>query len=635
MKLKSIFNFVAILAAAAALAAQPLEEPARDGGAAQRLITLIDYVGGDYRMAIKNGAVIAPEEYAEQIRFAAEIREMASRLLTVPDEPLSRKVREIETLVGAKADPDAVAHACREAHDLGVARFGLATRPAARPSATRGAALYAESCGSCHGADGGGDTERARALEPRPASFRNPERLIDLSPYRVFNALTFGVPGTAMPSFEALSPEERWELAFFVFRLGHGGETASGPFAIPLADLASRSNRELLTAFPAADASARLAFARLSAPYVETPLSAGIAATRERLRRALALQRAGRAAEADGAVLDAYLEGFEPIEPRLRVRDPKQTATVEAGFRDVRNAIAAKDAGAEVQLARLDATLQRLEEAPGAATMPFVASLVIFFREGLEAALLVGALLAGLRRLGRPDAARFVHAGWLLAIPAGLLTWWVSTRLIAWGADRRELMEGVLGLLASAVLFSVSFWMISKAESRRWTAYLQQGMEESLSRRKELLLLGLAFLAVYREAAETVLFTQALLLDAGPDTTQVWAGAVTGTLAVFAAAYLMNRTVLKLPLGPFFAVSSLLLLILAVSFAGSGVYELVAAGYLKPRPVSFPEVSWLGIHPDLTGLLVQFTIVGVIAAAGWTTLRRSRLASAEGDLRQR
>ncbi len=636
MKVKCTFNFMAILLLAAAVGAEAPEAPARDGGAAQRLVTLIDYVGGDYRMAVKNGAVIAPDEYAEQVRFAGEIRAMTGQLLgPAAEEPLARKAAEIEGLVGAKADPESVARACHEAHDLGVARFGLTTRPAARPRAARGAALFAESCGICHGANGDADTERARSLDPQPASFKNPERLIDLSPYRVFNALTFGVPGTAMPSFDSLSSEERWELAFFVFRLGRYDQPASDAFAVTLADLASRSNRELLASFPAADAPQRLAFARLVAPYSETSTSAAIAATRERLRRALTLHRAGQAAASDGAVLDAYLEGFEPIEPRLRVRDPKQTAAVEAGFRDVRNAIASGDAAAEALLLRLDAALRRFEEEPAAARLPFVTALLIFFREGLEAALLVGALLAGLRRLGRSDAARFVHAGWLLAIPAGLLTWWISTRLMAWGADRRELMEGLLGLLAAAVLFSVSFWLISKAESRKWTAYLEQGVEASLSRKKEMLLLGLAFLAVYREAAETVLFTQALLLDAERDTAQVWAGALTGSLGVVAAAYLMNRTVLKLPLGPFFGVSSLLLLLLAVSFAGSGIYELVAGGYLKPRPVAFPEVSWLGIHPDLTGLLVQFTIVGVIAAAAWTTLRKSRLEPVEGDLRRR
>ena len=129
------------------------------------------------------------------------------------------------------------------------------------------------------------------------------------------------------------------------------------------------------------------------------------------------------------------------------------------------------------------------------------------------------------------------------------------------------------------------------------------------------MLAGLSFLAVYREAAETVLFTQALLLDAEGQRGQVWAGAAAGLVAVAASRLLMARTVQRLPIGPFFAVSGALLCALAISFAGSGIYELVAAGYLPPRPVSFPEVPWMGIHPDLTGLLVQLAIVAVVAGA--------------------
>jgi high-affinity iron transporter len=141
------------------------------------------------------------------------------------------------------------------------------------------------------------------------------------------------------------------------------------------------------------------------------------------------------------------------------------------------------------------------------------------------------------------------------------------------------------------------------------------------------MLSGLAFLAVYREAAETVLFTQALLLESDTARSQVLLGAGVGLLAVLLLAFVVSRTVRRLPLGPFFAVSSLLLCALAVSFAGSGIFELVAAGYLTPRPVPFPEIPWMGIHPDLTGLGVQLLIVLVIAGAGLSTLRRRPLAT--------
>jgi high-affinity iron transporter len=199
--------------------------------------------------------------------------------------------------------------------------------------------------------------------------------------------------------------------------------------------------------------------------------------------------------------------------------------------------------------------------------------------------------------------------------------------VLAVRAADRELSEAVIALLAAAVLFSMSFWMISKVESRRWTGYLRKGLETSLTRRNLLLLAGLSFLAVYREAAETVLFTQALLLEAPGRPGEVWGGAAAGLLAVLMLATLMNRTVVRLPLGPFFAVSSTLMCVLAISFAGAGIYELVAAGYLRPRPVPFPEIAWMGIHPDLTALAVQLTIVTVIAVAAVVTLRRPHEAA--------
>jgi len=274
----------------------------------------------------------------------------------------------------------------------------------------------------------------------------------------------------------------------------------------------------------------------------------------------------------------------------------------------------------------LEGRISGLGESGRRLLVPFAAGFLIYFREGVEAALIVGALLAGLRRLGRADAMRYIHGGWLFALPAGALTYWLLDRAITLRADERELVEAIVALVAAVVLFWVSFWMISKVESRRWISFLKGRLEAGLDRKNLLVLSGLAFLAVYREAAETILFTQALLLESGSQRSQVWSGAAAGLLAVTIVAYVMNRSVLRLPLGPFLAVSSVLLCAMAVSFAGAGLYELVAAGYLAPRPVTFPEIPWLGIHPDLTGLLVQLAIVLVIVGAGLAPRARRSLA---------
>jgi high-affinity iron transporter len=591
------------------------------------VVALLDYVGGDYALNWKDGAPASREEYEEHVRFAGDARRLADRVLGPgrAGEPLRKRMAELEAKVRSQSTPEEVAEAGRAAREEAIIRFGLRTTPAERPALARAQALYAESCAICHGSHGEADTERARQLDPAPARFRNPDRLRDLSPFRVYNSLTFGVPGTAMASFESLSPADRWNLAFYVLRLGHEGEPPRGPVDLTLGELASGSDRELLQTLRQhghADPRQGLAYARQEAAFGEAPTGIGLDRTRRMIRQARQAFAEGRVGDADRIAIDAYLQGYEPLEARLRARDPQATAAVEGAFRDLRAAISRGDAaGVEGQAHRLDRLLAD-GPAQGRPLVPFAAAFVIYLREGLEAALLVGALLAGVRRLGRPDARRYIHAGWLAALPAGLATWWLFERAVAVSPDKRELVEAGVALLAAAVLFSVSFWMISKIEARRWTGYLRRRLEESLHGRRLLLLAGLSFLAVYREAAETVLFTQALLLECAGQRGHVWAGAGAGVLAVMAIALVMSGTVMRLPMGPFFAVSSTLLCGLAISFAGAGIYNLVAAGYLAPRPVRFPEIPWMGIHPDLTGLMVQLIIVAVMLAAVITTLRR-------------
>ena len=600
-----------------------------DGGAAQRLVTLVDYISTDYKRAVASGKVVSETEYAEQVRFGADAQAIAASLVgkeAAASDPLAGLVRDIAAKVEAKADPPVVAAACRAAREVVVGRFGLQTMPSDRPNLARAQELYKVSCAKCHGEDGKADTPRARELDPRPAEFKDPARLGDLSPYRIYNTLTFGVRGTAMASFEDTPAADRWSLAFYVFRLAHEDEPEEGPVAMTLADMASRTDREILDqlrkeAHPSPERA--LVHVRREAAFIEPPTGVGIDRTRAMLRQAVDAYTSGSPKDADALVIDSYLQGFEPLEPKLQARDSAGTVDVEAGFRDLRAAMAENQTPDRVRVHAqvLDRRLVAIAEGRQP-LVPFAAAFLIYFREGIEAALLVAALLAGLRRMGRPDAIRFIHYGWLAALPAGVATWWLFDRAIAIGADQRELLEAGVALAAAAVLFFVSFWMISKAESTQWMAFLKQKLETGLSRKSLFVLSGLAFLAVYREAAETILFTQALLLESESLRSHVWMGASLGLLAVAVVAFVMNKTVLRLPIGPFFAVSSALLCALAVSFAGAGIYALVAAGYLPPRPVHFPEVAWMGIHPDLTGLLVQLTIVSIVVGAGVATLRR-------------
>jgi high-affinity iron transporter len=245
-----------------------------------------------------------------------------------------------------------------------------------------------------------------------------------------------------------------------------------------------------------------------------------------------------------------------------------------------------------------------------------VASFTILAREGLEAVLLVVALAGVVSRAGRRDAVVWIHAGWVAALAAGAATWWAAGRLVDLSGARREVIEGVSALLAAAVLFYVSYWLVSKLEAARWQAFLDGRVRSALSQGRMRMLAALSFVAVYRECFETVLFFQALGAQAGPTGARpILAGAGAGALLLAALAAAVFRFGLRMPLRRFFAASSLLLYGLALVLAGHGIAALQEAAWLPVTPVGSFGVEWLGLYPTLEGLAVQGVLLLAALAA--------------------
>jgi high-affinity iron transporter len=174
-------------------------------------------------------------------------------------------------------------------------------------------------------------------------------------------------------------------------------------------------------------------------------------------------------------------------------------------------------------------------------------------------------------------------------------------------------------LVAAAVLFWVSYWLVSKIELKKWQAFVAARMGKALSSRRTLALAAVAFLAVYREGFETVLFYAALFASAGgaPGASAGIAGGILlGLAGLGVVYYLMQRYGTRLPLKPFFAVTSALLYLMAFSFAGQGIAELQAAGYVSVTPIHWvPAVPVLGIVPTLQSFLLQALLAAALAAA--------------------
>lgn len=183
-------------------------------------------------------------------------------------------------------------------------------------------------------------------------------------------------------------------------------------------------------------------------------------------------------------------------------------------------------------------------------------------------------------------------------------------------------------LLASAVLFWVSYWLIAKSEADRWQRYIQGKVQHAVSSGSGSALAAAAFLAVYREGFETVLFYQALAAGAPAGDPMIGMGFVAGLVLLGALYAALRQVGIKIPMAQFFLVTGGLLYLMAFIFAGKGVFELQEAGVVGLTPVDWaPRIPALGIYPSVETLLAQGVLVALLLYATVVTLRRRRLAA--------
>jgi len=255
----------------------------------------------------------------------------------------------------------------------------------------------------------------------------------------------------------------------------------------------------------------------------------------------------------------------------------------------------------------------------------FLGAFAILLREGLEALLVVIAMIAFLRKAERTEALPYVHGGWVAALVAGIATWFAATYAISISGQGRELAEGVGGILAALVLLWVGVWMHGKAQADEWRRYIAVKMQGALSRGSAWFLFGLAFLVVYREAFETILFYAALWTSGNGGT--ILAGALAAVALLAVIAWAMLRLSKTLPIGQFFRYSAILIAILAVILIGKGIGALQEAGSLSITPVpGMPRAAALGLFPTLESLGAQLAMLAALAI-GFRAAARPRNAA--------
>ncbi|RMN26085.1 Lead uptake protein [Pseudomonas coronafaciens pv. zizaniae] len=594
-------------------------------GAAQAL-HLLDYLSADYPSAVADGKVVAETGYQRQTDALTTLQAL---ILTLPKRAeraeLEQGIAELTRAVSDRQDGARVARQARQLAAKLAAAYEVSQAPAVTPDPARGAPLYAQHCSVCHGDTGAGDGPAGIGLEPAPSNLRDTARLDRLSLYDLYSSLGLGIAGTDMPAFaDQLDDRQRWDIATYIASFS-AQPVANATKTFNIADLARQTPAEVLAA-EGSDAAATFRAQRAQPPQVQRGPAQLLDYTSVTLDKSLAAYQAGDREQAYDLSVAAYLEGFELVESSLDNVDANVRKDTEKSLMAYRQSL--QDSLPLPQVVqKLEVAKARLKQSAGllgsdglSLSLSYISGLLILLREGLEAILVLAAILAFLRNTGQQSAVRSVNVGWGLALLAGLGTWALAAYVIDVSGAQRELLEGATALFASVMVLWLGVWMHDRRHADAWQDYIKSSLVGGGGRFGFAVL---AFFSVYRELFEVILFYETLWLQAGPaGHDAVLAGGATALVLLVGLAWIILRGSAKLPLSMFFGINAALLCALSVVFAGHGVKALQEAGIFGTRPVPFFEFDWLGIHADLYSLGAQAVALTAIAIL----YGRSRLA---------
>lgn len=248
----------------------------------------------------------------------------------------------------------------------------------------------------------------------------------------------------------------------------------------------------------------------------------------------------------------------------------------------------------------------------------------ILLREGVEAMLIVAALAAFLHRMDAGGRVRALYAGALAAIGASVLTAIVFAYFYNGAHDDR--VEAIVLVVAAALMLYMSGWLFLRQNPARWTAELKKVAEKAMVAPKAAAIAGIAFLAVFREGAETVLFVQALANTSGGWSFGLLSGLLAATALLVALFVAMQWLALRLPLRPVFLATSALLFVMGLRFVGAALQELQEQALVSATPA--PHADWLvafGLNPSWEALGAQ-ALIAIVAIVGTALAARPKAA---------
>lgn len=355
---------------------------------------------------------------------------------------------------------------------------------------------------------------------------------------------------------------------------------------------------------------------------------------KDKMAKVLQLYESGKVDDAIDESGNIYFDEYEEsgMENIVGAKNTQLKLDTEASFNKISalmRAGASKEQIVAAQNKLFDQLTQSLELTKKSSNWDlFLYALIIILREGFEALIIVAAVIALLIKSGNSKHLNIVYSALGVAVVLSIATAYGLNYIFGSenAGQTREVMEGAVMLIAVVLLFYVGFWLLSNANSKKWTAYIQGQISSSLSSGDSKMLWWTVFLAVYREGAETVLFYLALLFDAKTPaaTSLVAAGFVAGLVALIVVYVIIKKFSLKIAIKPFFIATSVIIFYMSVVFVGKGVMELVEGKVFVPTVIDgLPTITWIGFYPYVQSLVPQAVMI-VLLIAGILILKNKQ-----------
>ena len=565
---------------------------------AKKIIMMLDIMAKEYDLGIKNGKIINAIEYEESQVFLDQSLERYQSIIShMPDlknaEQLKTKLKNLRTNLKDKIDPREIKISASAIQSQILKELGIELRktPPRAINIQNGRNIFKSNCAQCHGLTGSGDGPLASKLYPAPAVLSDPEITGNdhSTAYDNFQVISIGIANTSMVAWSEFLPEaDLWDVTYFIRTF------SNDKVELPI----------VVTANPS---------------QTSDSIQQLVTVVTRALDKSIEVFKTGDIKQSAELAFDAYLN-YEGIETGLITKNKDLGLRLESSFGRLRAEI---KRGANLNhVEKINQDIQNdlkqaqtiLQQKVGFAGL-FIQSFSIIVREGFEAILIVAALIAFLIKSKNKDKVKTIYQGVITGIGASFLTAYILHEVLDISMAKQELLEGWIMLFSVVVLFWVSYWLLTKIETQKWQSYITAKMTQAITTGNIFALGMVAFLAVYREGFETVLFYKALYLYAGNVNNGIIPGFVAGCIFLVFIFYLINKVGIQIPIKWFFGVTSLLLYFMAFTFMGKGLHELQMGEALSLTPAYFsPEISWLGMYPTWETFIGQSLLLIIFLA---------------------